>query len=333
MRAGTVHLKVDRLKFFVGLNTGYVTGGIPDKRLVEFYRRRCSVALHSAIVGNVVIPGGYACNPSTPIISRAPEWGIVATSIAKCGSLPGIQFATAWEGYVGSKNFRSPSGPMIISQSREVVSKFTPAEISSTFRALDEAVNLAVEAGFRHLQVHAAHGYLFSLLIDYRINDRASEVLENLARWASRCSGLDVETSIRISLKTGDDTFDYSGREKFYAQVVGLPFDFFDVSSGFYNIDKRLIYPSTPDMLAARRAETISLASRFPEKRFIFSGRALQKTDRGLPPNLHIGLCRDLIANPDYLMHPEKGCTNSGKCHYFSRGLDHITCPHWSEGW
>ena len=44
------------------------------KGLIEFYRRRSSAALHCAIVGNVVIPGGHGSNGNAPTISRAPEW-------------------------------------------------------------------------------------------------------------------------------------------------------------------------------------------------------------------------------------------------------------------
>jgi NADPH2 dehydrogenase len=203
--------------------------------------------------------------------------------------------------------------------------------IASTLKVLDEAAKLSVEAGFRHLQVHAAHGYLFSLLVDGRINARAPEVLERLSIWALKYSACDIETSIRISLRTGDSQFDAKGRDRFYAQIANLPFDFVDVSSGFYDIDKQLIYPGRPDVLGARRAETIALARRFPKQDFIFSGRALQEPGHDLPPNLHIGLCRDLIANPDYLTDPSKGCVNSGKCHYFSRRADHITCSQWTE--
>ncbi len=324
-------MSANRLKFLVGINTGYVTDGKPDERFVEFYRRRSSPALHCAIVGNAVIPGGHPSNASTPTISRAPEWAAVAGKIAGRGSLPGIQLATAWEGYVGSRSFRSPTASDTIRQSRELVSGLAPKGFASTLRALDEAADLAVEVGFRHLQVHAAHGYLFSLLVDDRINARAPEVLEGLTNWAQRYSACDIETSIRISLRTGDSQFDASGRNRFHAQIANLPFDFVDVSSGFYNIDKQLIYPGRPDVLSQRRAETIALARCFPERHFIFSGRALQQPEHDLPPNLHIGLCRDLIANPDYLKDTGKGCANSGKCHYFSRGADHITCPQWAE--
>jgi 2,4-dienoyl-CoA reductase-like NADH-dependent reductase (Old Yellow Enzyme family) len=321
----------ERLKFLVGINTGYVTDGTIENRLIEFYRRRSSPALYCAIVGNAVIPGGFAVNARSPQISDSPEWAQLARAIASRGSLPGIQLSTAWKDYAASRSFRPRTAREVIRQARELVGTLGACGIASTLANLEEATNLALEAGFRHLQVHAAHGYLLNLLVDDRLNERASDVLEWLARWASQRSAAGVETSIRISLRTGDEDFDANGTDRFHMLIAALPFDFVDVSSGFYGIDKQLIYPARPDMLRTRRAETISLAQRFPERRFILSGRALREPARALPPNIHLGLCRDLIANPDYLVSQSRGCANSGKCHYFSRGVDYVTCPQWSR--
>jgi 2,4-dienoyl-CoA reductase-like NADH-dependent reductase (Old Yellow Enzyme family) len=116
-----VHLSSNRLKFFVGLNTGYTTGEKPDDRYVEFYRRRSSPALHCVIIGNVVIPGGYGSNAGMSTISCAPEWTRVASEIAGRGPLPGIQLSTAWEGYTGSRSFRSSTARETIKRSRELV--------------------------------------------------------------------------------------------------------------------------------------------------------------------------------------------------------------------
>ena len=323
-------MKPRRLRFFVALNTGYVTDGKPDKRFVEFYRRRSSPRLYCAIVGNVVIPGGYGTNDSTPTISSAPEWKDVASAIAERGSLPGIQLTTTWKGYAGLRSFRSLTPHIAVEQSREVVRGLHQADIKSVLQGLDDASGLAVDAGFKHLQVHAAHGYLFNLLVDDRFNKHAFEVRELLAKWAAKYSAAGAETSIRASMRTGDQGLDANGAEHIYAMIASLRFDFVDLSSGFYNIDKRLIYPGRPDVLEDRRAESVALALRLPRQDLIMSGRALLKSDEDLPTNLHIGLCRDLIANPDYLTDNSRGCENYGKCHYFSRGANHLICQQWN---
>jgi hypothetical protein len=325
----TSRLNVRRLTFFVGLNTGYVTDREPDERCVRFYARRSSPALHCAIVGNVVIPGGHASNGNTPEISRSASWTYLARAIADQGTLAGIQLATAWDGFVASRGFRAKNTDETIRRARELVASLGSACISALLRALSDGAAMALDAGFRHLQVHAAHGYLFSLLVDSRIYDGAAEVLLLLSEWAQKHRGLGVETSIRISLRTGDGHFDSCNTEAFQNAIAQLPFDFVDVSSGFYNIDKQLIYPARPDTLGARRAETIAFAERFPQRAYILSGRALLLPEADLPENVHIGLCRDLLANPDFLVDPARRCVNSGKCHYYSRGRDHITCPQW----
>jgi 2,4-dienoyl-CoA reductase-like NADH-dependent reductase (Old Yellow Enzyme family) len=325
----TLSLSDSRLKFFVGLNTGYVIDGAPDERLIEFHRRRSSPRLHCAIVGNVVLPGGYGTNSNTPRISKAQEWRRLANAIADNGSLPGIQLSTTWADYSGSKRFRSKEPGQVITRLRDLVRELGDRKILSTLSSLKEGADLALDAGFRHLQVHAAHGYLFSLLIDDRLNECASQVRVWLEDFASGLSANGIETSIRISVRTGDPQFDAVGRDKFHAQIAALPFDFIDVSSGYYDIDKQLIYPGRPDTLRQRREDTLSLALNFSARRFIFSGRALRESVNDLPPNLHIGLCRDLLANPDYLIDGSRGCINSGKCHYFSRDLGSISCSQW----
>lgn len=320
-----------RLVFLVGLNTGYVTDGEPDERYLDFYANRSSDRLHCAIVGNVVMPGGHGSNASTPTLSSSPTWTRLAAGIAEKGTLPGIQLATAWEGYTGSRRFRSLEGPKVIGQARALVRDLPNHQLNALLDAFDEAADLAAGHGFRHIQVHAAHGYLMSLLLDPRISARADRALDRVSSMARRCGAEGLEMSIRISLRTGDAEFDSAGREDFLAAIAGLPFAFVDVSSGFYNVDKQLIYPARPDTLKARREETLSYATGFPERQFILSGRAMNLPVISLPENVHLGLCRDLIANPRFLTEPSVGCVNSGKCHYFSRGEDHVTCPRWTE--
>jgi len=320
----------NKLVFLLGVNTGFVTNGEPDARYIEFYRQRSSTNLHCAIIGNVVVPGGHGSNRSTPSLGSNSVWGTVARAIRERGSLPGIQLATAWEGYQGARKFLSADTGEAIEQARTLVSSLGLYEIDRVLDAFSTAAAIAIEHGFGHIQIHAAHGYLLSLLIDERINADASHVqcrLGSLARWLHSQG---VESSIRISMRTGNVEFDASGGTVLQDSIASLPFDFVDLSSGFYNIDKRLIYPARPEITTARFADSVGVALRHPSQRFIFSGRMARRASE-LPRNAHVGLCRDLIANPRFLEEPENGCRNYGKCHYYSRGGEHVTCTRWGE--
>lgn len=321
----------DRRTFFLGVNTGYVTAGLPDDRFVEFYKSRASSHLHCAIVGNVVVPGGFGSNAATPTLTDNVVWEQVATAIAAQGTVPGIQLATAWEGYKGSRKFVGQAGDQVINTARALVHTMGRDGIEDILDTFDSAAQMARDHGYGHVQVHAAHGYFLSLLVDARIYAEAEHVLDRLAAMATRLATDGCESSIRISLKTGDAAFDADGREEFQDRIAALPFDFFDLSSGFYNIDKRLIYPSLSHIRSERLAESLSVAARHPAKAFILSGRAAHVAPASLPLNVHIGLCRDLIANPNFLTDPARGCCGKNKCHYFSRGAEHLTCALWEQ--
>lgn len=319
----------DRLIFFVGLNTGFVAEGKPDKRYVEFYRERSSPHLHCAIIGNVVVPGGHGTNRVSPILSRDEVWAEIASSISASGSLAGIQLATTWINYEGSRTFLSPHRHQAIRSARQVVADLGRDGLSSVLDSFERAAVIALDHGFTHIQVHAAHGYLPGLMIDRRINPDADWSIERLSLLSIRLREKNVETSIRISLRTGDQAFDQVGSDGFHDEIASLPFSFIDLSSGYYNIDKRLIYPAIPSVLETRWSDAVSVARRHPSRSFILSGRAMTRHVDGLPSNVNLGICRDLIANPRFLSDRGNGCRNYGKCHYFSRGDEHVTCPQW----
>ncbi|MBP0580627.1 hypothetical protein J8I29_14980 [Labrys sp. LIt4] len=318
-----------RRTFFLAVNTGFVTDGIPDQRFLDFYATRSSPELYCSIVGNVVVPGGYRTNAVTPVLSENLIWKHIADSIAAKGSLPGIQLATTWEGYIGQKKFRALNSAAFISEACRFVDSMTISDVESTLNSFEFAADIAIKHGFRHIQIHAAHGYLLSLLIDYRINRNSATVLGTLASLAERLKGRGIETSIRISCKTGDADFDSNGAERLQDSVANLPFDYIDLSSGFYNIDKRLIYPARPDVIDSRLHESISIGLRHPTRSFIISGRTFKHDWTDLASNFHPGICRDLIANPRFLQERHNGCQNQNRCHYYSRGEDHLTCGRW----
>lgn len=329
-RNDTLISKSRRL-FFVGVNTGYVEGGLPDARCREFYANRSGNGLDCAIVGNTVIPGGFGSNQSSPEISRSPAWGQLAEAIRSKGALPGIQLATAWKGYSGQRKFVSESSMAEIARCKRIANDISLEDVKRLFVALRSGTKMAIDVGFRHIQLHAAHGYLFSLLLDGRIYAEADVVAHMIREWAVWASRQSVETSLRFSIRTGDDGFDSLGQNQFLDGLALLPVNYLDVSSGFYNVDKRLIYPSTDKLLNERKLETIKFAQRHSRVQFIYSGKSALTETTDLPENVHIGICRDLIANPNYLRNRTDRCVNGMKCHWYSRGRDHLECSRWKK--
>lgn len=317
--------------FFLAVNTGFVADGVPDARCRDFYRKRSGNGLHCAIVGNVVTPDGVGSNEVCARMSRATAWRELAEVIADEGAIAGIQLATAWPTYRGMTRFVGIRGEDPTIEYRNVAASISREAVEAAFDGIYRGSELAIEAGYRHIQIHAAHGYLFNLLIDPLFSRYADVSAEKICRWAHELKSIGVETSIRFSMWTGDVAFDGSRGHELMDHIASLPVDYIDASAGFYNINKRLIYPSTPLLLSERVAATLEFAQRHPAMKVILSGKSSLAWDDSLRANVHIGICRDLVANPDYLRERTRGCTLCMNCHYYSRGESHLTCGRWSD--
>lgn len=320
-----------RKYFFLAVNTGLVNGGLPDARCRTFYRERSRHGLHCAIVGNVITPSGMGTNDVCAKISGAPAWRELAHSIADQGALPGIQLSSAWRKYQGMRSFVSRPEENRGNEYREIAAAISLKDAISALDALHRGTELAVKAGFRHVQLHAAHGYLYNLLVDSRLSSHTDIAIKAIDRWANDLASINVESSIRFSMRSGDATLDQEHRDQLVDELAKMPVNYLDVSAGFYNINKRLIYPSTPEILAERVSGTLELAGRLPHAQFILSGMSAHAWDISLPSNVHIGICRDLIANPNFLVDRAGGCKTCMKCHYFSRGDTYLTCGTWDS--
>ncbi|MFK3711885.1 hypothetical protein [Leclercia adecarboxylata] len=314
--------------FFLPVNTGFGQNGEPDNKLIEFYRKRSGNNIYCSIVGNIVIPNGFGSNDQCLFISESDKWEKLSSAINENNTIAGIQLSSAWPNYIGNRGFVSSSSSTIdnyLSQAKNI----SIAEIDKIADQLQEAVNLSIQHGFKHIQLHAGHGYLFSLLLDSVFCDN-SEYALNKVRTIFSNLPRNIESSLRFSLLTGMQRLDKQRKQELTIEkLLMLPFNTFDISFGFYNINKHMIYPETNSMLKSRTDKSLELSITHPNKNFIISGRSLRKFKDQLPENVDIGICRDLIANPSFLKNLSDGCTLCGKCHYYSRGETHITCGSW----
>jgi 2,4-dienoyl-CoA reductase-like NADH-dependent reductase (Old Yellow Enzyme family) len=317
-------------KFFVGLNTGFVDEHLnPDTRCADFYFSRSGHGLYCAIVGNVVLPSGFGTNGKSAQISTGSGWGQLAKAIASQGAIPGIQFSSTWAGFHGNRKFVARDPANVVDLYQRAGARITREEVSSLLSKLFDASKIAIDHGFRHLQLHAAHGYFFNLAIHPLFSSYSAWTRGQIQNWLDEMRRQSIETSVRISMTTGWSAIDpeyIMGLAPSYDLVT----DFIDLSDGFYNINKKKIYPSTDDLSESRFDMSYKQAANYPNQMFIVSGQSKVSVDKVLR-NMHLGFCRDLIANPNFILDMKKGCMLCNKCHYFSRGVDFLSCPQWAQ--
>lgn len=316
--------------FFLALNTGYVEGSLPDQRCVEFYRARSGGGLHCAIVGNVVLPGGSPSNSTTSEMSRDAVWRELATAIRDAGAKPGIQLATAWPQYKGITKFLPEKHEDPVQDYRHVIGHLTKRDVASVFDSLLLGTELAIDAGFEHIQLHAAHGYLFNLLLDERFHTGAKSAWAKVNEWVKGIAERGLESSIRISMFSGDKKLDGTPDATYLQGAIAAEPDYLDISNGFYNISKQLIYPAR-SQIEARSALTLKFAANYPRQLFIASGMSFALQLPGSFANVHAGICRDLIANPNFLSERDRGCALCMRCHYYTFGRSEVSCGQWPD--
>ena len=316
--------------FFLPVNTGFFTSGNPNSSTLEFYSARSKHGLYCSIIGNVVVASGHSTNSTCGIISHNNNWMLLADAISNNGAKPGIQLSSTWQGYTGQKSFISKPEHAINYYS-SAANKITVDEIKNFFDNLSYSTELSISKGFKHIQIHAAHGYLLSLLLDPNFSNMHDYVIEKLIAWNNSTKNMAVETSIRVSWESGFNEKTEHYRQKQILCLFNQGFDFVDLSAGYYNLNKHLIYPIQKEVINRRLELGKEIAKNYPNQKFITSGRIDLNHLDDLPENLHVGICRDLIANPDYLLNKKQLCANHFKCHYFSTGKTSIECGVWEN--
>lgn len=318
------------------INTGYFWNGHIQPEFFDFYRKR-SGSMGIAYVGNVAIAPDLATNPRTAYFSaeNRAEWIELAEIIRRQGSVPAIQLGCRCSQIPAMREWVNADPEKYLAQARAEISSLPRVQLQQFMKMFLSTAKEAWNCGFRILQIHAAHGYLLSLLCTSQLNGREDEFnahdLEFLNTLAADLADQlpDAVLDIRISFLLGinDRAAEIEAGFLLLDQLVKMPFHVISISNGIYNIDKNYIYP--PQSVSEERYLSFAgkLVRRYHEKFWNIAGNLhdLNKISQAADDRLLFSFGRQMICDPEfvekYLAHREEDivlCTHCGKCHYFS---------------
>ena len=182
----------------------------------------------------------------------------IAKFVHSQGAIAGIQLAhagrkgsceLAWKGGASLMTVEQGGWPVVgpspvpFDEAHPVPIPLDEAGIDGVVAAFEAGARRALEAGYKVIEIHAAHGYLlheFLSPISNHRNDRYGGALENrmrlLLRVAERLRGLipeDLPLFVRISATDWvEDGWDIEQAVELARQLKGLGVDLIDVSSG-----------------------------------------------------------------------------------------------------
>ncbi len=330
--------------FLAPINTGFSENGVPTSRLFQFHKERAGHGIGVAYVGNVAISSDCKTNDGTAIIesSHLSVWKELSQCIQAQGSIPAIQLACRAAPLKSRKNWITSDRAEYIQATSSFIKSLSSEQIRATCEDFVRAAVLADQAGFRVVQIHAAHGYLLSLLLNRKLNTRSDSFGDGTYALALIAEGIakqapGIKLDVRISLFDGleDSGIELSYRRSQIEHIVRLGYWMLSLSAGLYDVDRRPIYPSGPHGFPPYLEHAISLGSKFPSVLWNVAGRlvALSRLDAEVRGNVSFSIGRPLIADPCFVEKSLAGkddeivaCVLSGRCHYFSRGKPHIEC-------
>ena len=317
------------------INTGLYVDGESTSANKSFFEERARSGVDICMVGNIAVSEGSVPNNSTGVMSSSIKWAELASAIRRAGSTPGIQLSATLPEYRGQTTFTSTKQDKEFRSYQRLFDKMTKRDWEHLAVKFADAVDLAFEHGFDHVQIHAAHGYAVSIALDPLINPASVGIGPMSNLFQHLCNKFGNRSSLRVSWVTGlkHDVERQARILAFWSPFA--PMVELDLSNGYYNIDKRLIYPPHKRGEAPYMHNAITLAQDYPYASFIVAGNIWNPFILAgcCPPNMHFAIARALIADPNHLISARKKsimlCDDCGECHFFSTGKRSVTCPKW----
>lgn len=320
------------------INTGHFFNGHMQKKFVDFYRQRAGNYVGTTYVGNVAIDENLVTNPRTSFFSQEnySEWAELAEIISLQGSIPAIQLGCRFSQIPAMREWINCNPEEYITQARNEIGIFAKEQLDLIMEKFLSAAQIAWQSGFKVLQIHAAHGYLLSLLCNPVFNPRDDEynskdllfLRKLVSALSDRLPGAILDIRISFLYGVRDRDAEIKAGFELLDNLAGMPVHIISVSNGIYNINKDYIYPPA----AISEEQYISfgnaLSKKYPNKYWSIAGNLhdiwkLMRAENS--ENLLFSFGRQLICDPlfidKYVNHHEEDiiqCTHCGKCHYYS---------------
>ena len=321
---------------FAPINLGYSLNGDMNDQIISFMKLRANQSIGINILGNVSIDKRYSTNSSTLSLndkSNISKWDEYIAQCNKNNSIPGIQIAAMPIDLNPPRKWTSVKPDIEIERLKGLINSLTILDVHELLKSFNNTIELAKLIGFKYIEVHAAHGYLLSLLINPMINTNNKILLIVLNFLEQFTQSQETINAIRLSCSDG-----VSSTLPFYERILDMEFDFFSLSNGYYTIDKKLIYPTKNVINSLVIDHGVSLAKK---KRIMIAGNIRESEIQKYSSvnNLHFSIGRPLIADhlfaKKYLSGNEseiKQCNYTGKCHHYSNQTKGgLICPMWEQ--
>ncbi|MBI2897734.1 MAG: NADH:flavin oxidoreductase/NADH oxidase family protein [Deltaproteobacteria bacterium] len=237
-------------------------GGEPSPELEVLYRRLARGGAGLFITGNVMVEPGGAGEPGNVLVRprKGPPLEAFRRWAAAAASGPGVAFVQL--NHAGRQSPRSVNGapvapsavPLRLGGMFVAPRALTGEEISALVGHFAGAARLAQEAGFSGVQLHAAHGYLFSQFLSPLTNLRTDAwggPLENRMRFlveSLRAVRRAVGPRFAVSVKLNSSDFLRGGFGDEEATVVARTLDqegveLLEISGGTYERPAMFVAP------------------------------------------------------------------------------------------
>jgi len=295
-------------------------------------------------VGNVAVSPEAASNEFNSVLSEesaVPAFTRISDVVHEAGSAAGIQLAHSVPNLSPSRKWKAENPEAEISRLRSIICWIPVDFIGQSLSAFVRAARLANRANFDVVQIHAAHGYLRSLLMTPKINRRTDQFayyeswlmdFVQRLRDAVHHRWLSFRINARPLQNKGNRDEDEAVR--LACRLVAAGVDVIDLSGGLYTVDRNLIYPGDHsakppylDVAIEVSNQTGAITS--------FAGRAQRMMAflKFVGPLHLISLGRALIADPKFAKKWKRGqledivhCDLKGHCHYFTRDKPGLAC-------